>query len=287
MRTASVARRNLTGICAKRLELNRFSATIDRIVAFVMSVRDRMAAIRVRQPAEAPGFLEGSVRAMNSTTLTASDRQSDRLVFSPCWDSPALRGIKRIMDVVGSALLLLVLSPFLVVIAILVKLSSDGPVFYRWYVAGEGGHPFMSYKFRSMYANADQIKAQLAHLNEMRGPAFKITGDPRITPLGRWIRRYSLDELPQLYSVLKGDMALVGPRPPLVNEYELFTPYQKQKMSVRPGLTCLWQVNGRNRINDYDDWVRLDLEYIRTWSIWLDIRILLKTIREVLRGSGK
>jgi len=145
----------------------------------------------------------------------------------------------------------------------------------------------MSFKFRSMYANADQIKAQLAHLNEMLGPAFKITDDPRITPLGRWIRRYSLDELPQLYSVLKGDMTLVGPRPPLVNEYELFTTYQKQKMLVRPGLTCLWQVNGRNRINDYDDWVRLDLEYIRTWSIWLDIRILFKTVGEVLRGSGK
>ncbi len=224
---------------------------------------------------------------MNSATLAAYDRDSDRLVFSPHWSSSAQRGIKRAMDVVGSALLLIVLSPLLLVIAILVKASSDGPVFYRWYVAGEGGYPFMSFKFRSMYANADQIKAQLAHLNEMLGPAFKITDDPRITPLGRWIRRYSLDELPQLYSVLKGDMTLVGPRPPLVNEYELFTTYQKQKMLVRPGLTCLWQVNGRNRINDYDDWVRLDLEYIRTWSIWLDIRILFKTVGEVLRGSGK
>lgn len=224
---------------------------------------------------------------MNSTTLAACDRDSDRLVFSPHWSSSAQRGIKRIIDVVGAGLLLLVLFPLLLVIAILVKLSSPGPIFYRWYVAGEGGHPFMSYKFRSMYANADEIKAKLAHLNEMRGPAFKITGDPRITPLGKWIRRYSLDELPQLYSVFKGDMALVGPRPPLANEYELFTPYQRQKMSVRPGLTCLWQVNGRNLINDYDDWVRLDLEYIRTWSLWLDIRILVKTVREVLRGSGK
>jgi lipopolysaccharide/colanic/teichoic acid biosynthesis glycosyltransferase len=231
--------------------------------------------------------LEGSVLAMNSATLTAFDRDSDRLVFSRHWSSSAQRRIKRTIDVVGSALLLLLLSPLLLAIAILVKLSSEGPVFYRWYVAGEGGRPFMSYKFRSMYANADQIKAQLAHLNEMRGPAFKITADPRITRVGKWIRRYSLDELPQLYSTLKGDMSLVGPRPPLVNEYEVFTPYQKQKMSVRPGLTCLWQVNGRNRINDYDDWVRLDLEYIRTWSLWLDFRILMKTVGEVLRGSGK
>jgi lipopolysaccharide/colanic/teichoic acid biosynthesis glycosyltransferase len=228
---------------------------------------------------------------MNLTNLLSPNIESSddckSLIFSRNWCSLAQRNTKRGMDVVGSAFLLLILSPLLLVIAILVKLSSRGPIFYRWYVAGEGGHPFMSYKFRSMYANADQVKAQLAHLNEMRGPAFKITGDPRITPLGRWIRRYSLDELPQLYSVLKGDMALVGPRPPLVNEYELFTLYQRQKMSVRPGLTCLWQVNGRNRINDYDDWVHLDLEYIRTWSLWLDIRILVKTVREVLRGTGK
>jgi lipopolysaccharide/colanic/teichoic acid biosynthesis glycosyltransferase len=228
---------------------------------------------------------------MNFTNLLSPNIESsdDRegLIFSPNWNSFTQRRIKRGMDVVGSAILLLILSPLLLVIAILVRLSSRGPIFYRWYVAGEGGHPFMSYKFRSMYADADQVKAQLAHLNEMRGPAFKITGDPRITTLGRCIRRYSLDELPQLYSVLKGDMTLVGPRPPLVSEYESFTPYQKQKMSVRPGLTCLWQVNGRNRINDYDDWVRLDLEYIRTWSLWLDVEILLKTAREVLRGSGK
>jgi lipopolysaccharide/colanic/teichoic acid biosynthesis glycosyltransferase len=228
---------------------------------------------------------------MNVTNLLSPNIESsddcEGLIFSRNWSSFAQRSIKRGLDVVGSALLLLILSPLLLVMAILVRLSSRGPIFYRWYVAGEGGHPFMSYKFRSMYANADEVKAQLAHLNEMRGPAFKITGDPRVTPLGRWIRRYSLDELPQLYSVLKGDMALVGPRPPLVNEYEFFTPYQKQKMSVRPGLTCLWQVNGRNRINDYDDWVRLDLEYIRTWSLWLDVAILLKTAREVLRGSGK
>jgi len=211
----------------------------------------------------------------------------DRLVFSRHWNSPVLRATKRAIDVVGSGLLLLLLSPVFAVLALLVKFSSPGPVLYRWYVAGKEGCPFMSYKFRSMYENADIVKAQLKHLNEMRGPAFKITSDPRITPLGRWIRRHSLDELPQLYSVLIGDMSLVGPRPPLVNEYELFTPFQMQKMAVLPGLTCLWQVSGRNRISDYDDWVRLDLEYIRTWSPWLDLKIILKTVREVLRGSGK
>jgi lipopolysaccharide/colanic/teichoic acid biosynthesis glycosyltransferase len=230
---------------------------------------------------------------MNSSGLLpynigSDDESSENLVsFSPAWSSRVQRAIKRAMDVIGSMVLLVLLFPLFLVLAFLVKRSSPGPIFYRWYVAGEGGRPFMSYKFRSMYANADEVKAQLAHLNEMRGPAFKITGDPRITPLGKWIRKYSLDELPQLYSVLKGDMSLVGPRPPLVNEYEIFTSRQKQKMLVKPGVTCLWQVNGRNRISDYDDWVRLDLEYIRTWSLWLDVRILLKTVAAVVHGSGK
>jgi len=191
------------------------------------------------------------------------------------------------MDILGSGFLLILLCPFFLLLALLVKLSSPGPVLYRWYIAGRRGRPVNSYKFRSMYTNADEIKAQLAHLNEMRGPAFKLTGDPRVTPIGKWIRKYSLDELPQLYSVLKGDMSLVGPRPPLVNEYEMFTPYQKQKLAVQPGLTCLWQVNGRNKISDYDDWVRLDLEYIRTWSVWLDLKILAKTFPAVVLGSGK
>ncbi len=210
-----------------------------------------------------------------------------RVVFSPNWSSPIQLGFKRTVDVIGSAFFLIVLCPLFLVLAVLVKLSSPGPILYRWHVAGKNGNPVISYKFRSMYTNADEIKAKLAHLNEMRGPAFKITDDPRVTPIGKFIRKYSLDELPQLYTVLTGKMSLVGPRPPLVNEYERFTPYQTQKMSVKPGLTCLWQVNGRNQISDYDDWVRLDLEYIRRWSPLLDFKILLKTAAEVARGSGK
>lgn len=191
------------------------------------------------------------------------------------------------MDIFGSTSLLLLLLPVLAVVAVLVKLSSVGPVLYRWRVVGQGGRPFTSYKFRSMYINADEIKTELEHLNEMQGPVFKMAHDPRITPLGRWIRKYSLDELPQLFSVLKGDMSLVGPRPPLATEYARFSLFQKQKMSVRPGLTCLWQVNGRNEVKAFDDWVNLDLEYIRKWSVWLDITILLKTCVVVVRGSGR
>jgi lipopolysaccharide/colanic/teichoic acid biosynthesis glycosyltransferase len=194
---------------------------------------------------------------------------------------------KRALDLLGSAILLLILSPFLLSFALLVKLTSRGPVLYRWRVVGKGGRPFVGYKFRSMIANADELQPELLAQNEMTGPVFKLTRDPRVTKLGAWLRRYSLDELPQFYSVLKGDMSLVGPRPPLATEYAQFTDYQKQKLAVKPGITCLWQVSGRNRVSDFDEWVGLDLEYIRNWSLGLDLKILLKTAREVCIGSGR
>lgn len=191
------------------------------------------------------------------------------------------------MDITVSAFLLTALFPLLLALAALVKLTSRGPAFYRWRVVGWHGLRFVSYKFRSMVVHADDLKPQLLRQNEMTGPVFKLTRDPRITPLGRWMRRYSLDELPQLYSVLMGDMSLVGPRPPLETEFAQFTGFQRQKLAVKPGITCLWQVRGRNRVHDFDDWVRLDLDYIRTWSLALDIRILARTVVEVVQGSGK
>ena len=194
--------------------------------------------------------------------------------------------VKRLVDIVGSGSLLLATSPLLGAIALAVKLSTPGPVFYRWQVVGQGGHPFTGYKFRTMVVNADELKAQLAAANEMTGPVFKMRDDPRITPIGRFLRKYSLDELPQLWSVLKGDMSLVGPRPPLQTEYAQFTDWQKQKLSVKPGMTCLWQVSGRNDIRDFDEWVRLDLDYIRNWSLWLDLKILVETIPAVIRARG-
>ncbi len=206
---------------------------------------------------------------------------------SPNWRRPFLVGCKRALDVGVSALLLLMLAPLFAVLAAMVKLTSQGTVFYRWPVVGQGGRPFTGYKFRSMYSNADDLKAQLEPLNEMSGPVFKVTNDPRVTTVGAWMRRYSLDELPQLWSVLRGQMSLVGPRPPLVAEYERFTDFQQQKLAVKPGITCLWQINGRNEIHDFDEWVKLDLEYIRRWSPWLDVQILVKTVSVVLAGSGK
>jgi lipopolysaccharide/colanic/teichoic acid biosynthesis glycosyltransferase len=207
--------------------------------------------------------------------------------FSPHWGSLFLLGCKRGCDTVVSALLLFLFSPLLLLLAGAVKLTSPGPVFYPWQVVGKGGRRFTGYKFRSMCANADELRAQLTPLNEMQGPVFKLTNDPRVTKFGSWMRRYSLDELPQLYSVLKGDMSLVGPRPPLVSEYLQFNEYQKQKLAVQPGITCLWQVSGRNEINDFDEWVKLDLDYIRRWSLKLDLWILFRTVREIFVGSGK
>jgi lipopolysaccharide/colanic/teichoic acid biosynthesis glycosyltransferase len=208
-------------------------------------------------------------------------------VVSAGWHNPTRLASKRALDVLGSASMLLMLSPLFLTLAVLVKLTSRGPVFYRWRVVGKGGRPFVGYKFRSMTPNADDCKPELLAQNEMTGPVFKLTQDPRVTKLGAWLRRYSLDELPQLYSVLKGDMSLVGPRPPLETEYAQFTDYQKQKLAVNPGITCLWQVSGRNRVSDFNEWVALDLEYIRTWSLGLDLKILLKTAREVCIGSGR
>jgi lipopolysaccharide/colanic/teichoic acid biosynthesis glycosyltransferase len=211
----------------------------------------------------------------------------EAMFLSPHWRNPFLVGCKRAIDTIVSGAMLVVSAPLFLVLACAVKLTSRGPVFYRWKVVGKGGEPFLGYKFRSMYENADDLKAQLQPRNEMRGPVFKLTDDPRVTPLGRWMRHYSLDELPQLWSALKGDMSLVGPRPPLATEYAQFTDFQKLKLTVKPGITCLWQVNGRNNVKDFDEWVKLDLEYIRNWSLWLDIKILLKTFTAVLAGTGE
>lgn len=213
--------------------------------------------------------------------------QYSKVEFSPAWSNSAKLTSKRVIDVVLSFTAMLLLTPLYLALAIAVKLTSQGPVFYAWRVVGRGGRPFTGRKFRSMCANADDLREQLTPLNEMQGPVFKLTNDPRITKLGAWMRRYSLDELPQLYSVLKGDMSLVGPRPPLLSEYARFNDYQKQKLAVKPGITCLWQINGRNEVKDFDEWLKLDLEYIRCWSLKLDLSILLRTAREVFAGSGK
>ena len=201
-------------------------------------------------------------------------------------DSGALF-LKRLIDAGVAAILLVLLSPVFLLIALAIKVTSPRErIFYRWRVIGYQGRPFTGYKFTTMVADADQQKSELQHLNEMTGPVFKIKNDPRITPLGRILRKFSLNELPQLWSVLIGDMSLVGPRPAGSREIGGYEDWHKRKLSFRPGITCLWQVRGRNTISDFDDWVRMDLEYIDNWSLWLDTRILIKTAWVVVKGSG-
>ena len=194
---------------------------------------------------------------------------------------------KRSLDIVGSGLLLLILSPVLIAVALAVKLSSPGPVFYPWRVLSRNGRPFTGYKFRTMVRDAEAMLPELRKQNEMLGPVFKIRKDPRITRVGRFLRKYSLDELPQLWSVLKGDMSLVGPRPMFRHEYQDFELWQMRKLSVKPGMTCLWQVRGRNTIRDFKEWALLDLCYVDTWSLWLDLKILAATVVAVARGTGR
>jgi lipopolysaccharide/colanic/teichoic acid biosynthesis glycosyltransferase len=198
----------------------------------------------------------------------------------------ARRAVKRVLDVAGSVFGLLILSPLLAAIAAAVWLDSGRPIFYGWQVVGRGGRPFTGYKFRTMVRDAERMQAQLADKNEMRGPVFKMRYDPRITRIGRFLRRFSLDELPQLWSVLTGDMSLVGPRPPLETEWARFKPWQRRKLAVTPGLTCLWQVSGRTDIADFDRWAALDIEYIERWSLRLDGWILWRTVWAVLAGRG-
>jgi exopolysaccharide biosynthesis polyprenyl glycosylphosphotransferase len=193
--------------------------------------------------------------------------------------------VKRGIDVVGAGLFLAAFSWLYGLIALAVKLSSRGPIFFRQTRVGLNGRRFTFYKFRSMVPDAEARRAELIHLNEMDGPVFKIKRDPRITRVGRFLRKFSLDELPQMWNVLRGDMSLVGPRPPIPSEVESYEGWQRRRFSVKPGLTCLWQVSGRNEIG-FRRWMELDLEYIDTWSLALDLKILLKTVPVVMMGKG-
>jgi len=199
---------------------------------------------------------------------------------------PGARRLKRVFDVVSAGAGLLVLAPFLAAVAVAIKAGSRGPVFFRQQRVGMHGRPFGMLKFRSMVVDAEARRAALEAQNEHReGPVFKITHDPRITRVGRFIRKFSIDELPQLWNVLRGEMSLVGPRPPIPAEVVKYDAWQRRRLSVVPGLTGLWQVSGRNHIS-FDQWMRLDLQYIDNWSLRLDLALLGRTIPVVLTGRG-
>jgi len=195
--------------------------------------------------------------------------------------------IKSIIDRVGAFILLLVMAIPMAIVALIIRSASKGPVIFRQRRAGRFGKPFVMYKFRSMTDDAEMRRAELEPFNQMRGPVFKVESDPRITPIGHWLRRTSFDELPQLANVLKGEMSLVGPRPLPLYEVEKFeNTAQRRRLSVKPGLTSLWQISGRNKVRDFRDWVQLDLDYIDRWSLGLDFKILLRTVPAVILGLG-
>ena len=193
--------------------------------------------------------------------------------------------IKTVLDYLGAIACLCLLFPAMLMAACAVKLTSQGPVFFKQIRCGLNGRKFMIYKFRTMYSNAEDIKDSLFMLNEQDGPAFKIKNDPRVTFIGSFLRKTSIDELPQLFNVLRGQMSLVGPRPPLPSEVEQYKPWHRRRLSMKPGLTCIWQTKARNKM-DFETWMKLDLEYIDNWSIILDIKILFMTIPTVLRMTG-
>jgi exopolysaccharide biosynthesis polyprenyl glycosylphosphotransferase len=220
---------------------------------------------------------------------TSLDRFYGRpvLVFRCGTETSWARLIKQMMDFAGALVILVIWSPVMLATALVIKLTSRGPVLFRQERAGLNGKPFVMYKFRSMVTNAEQLKHELERLNEMSGPVFKVTNDPRVTKVGRWLRKTSFDEFPQLFNVLRFEMSLVGPRPLPVDEVKRFDDVShRRRLSVRPGLTCTWQVSGRSDVKDFKDWVRMDLEYIDNWSLWLDITILWRTIWVVLLGKG-
>lgn len=207
------------------------------------------------------------------------------LAYSPVRHAPELLSVKRGIDVLLSVVGIILTGPILLLCALAIKFSSPGPVIFRQRRSGLNGREFHMFKFRTMEHGAEERQAELTAFNEVSGPVFKIANDPRVTPVGRFLRRWSLDELPQLFNVLRGEMSIVGPRPPLPAEVSRYDRWQRRRLSMRPGLTCLWQVKGRHRIG-FDEWMKLDLYYIDHWSLKLDFLILCRTITTVLSGSG-
>ena len=256
-------------VACPRSKLDGFLPVVDRATA---------AGVPITLLSDIFGDLLPAPRVERFGTLPA-------LSFAPVHHPPAALAVKRLLDIAGASLGLLLAAPILAAAALAIKSSSPGPVLFRQVRCSLHGRHFVMPKLRTMALEAEGRREELEARNEMDGPVFKIREDPRVTRIGRLLRRTSLDELPQLWSVLKGDMSLVGPRPPLPVEVAAYRTFERRRLSMRPGLTCLWQVSGRNEIG-FEDWVRLDLEYIDTWSLAGDLRILARTLPAVLTGRG-
>ena len=267
------------------------NTVVDEIVIFspLRSQYDRIAAII--EIAEAQGIIirfgsnPFALKIGRSVVDQVGDVALSTIQTGSMYGHPSL-GAKTVLDFVISAVAVLLLSPLLAVVAILIKKDSPGPVLFAQERLGLNKRRFRIYKFRTMRQDAEQIQSELEDKNEMDGPVFKIKDDPRITPFGKWLRNSSIDELPQLFNVLKGDMSLVGPRPLPVRDFNGFnSDIHRRRFSVKPGITCLWQISGRNNIS-FDKWMELDMNYIDHWSFWLDLKILIKNIPAVLTRNG-
>lgn len=226
-----------------------------------------------------------SVNESSGTVLNDMTPEQEK-TYTPPKEKPVYDFFKRVFDLVMATFALIVLSPVFLIVAIAIKREDGGCVFYKQTRLTKGCKEFGMYKFRSMIPNADQKLDELMDRNEMNGPAFKIADDPRITKVGKFIRRTSIDELPQLVNIIKGEMSIIGPRPPLPREVEQYTPYQLHRLDVKTGLACYHEVEGRSEANDFDQWVEADLRYIRERSMLTDIKIIFKTIKVVLKGDG-
>lgn len=218
-------------------------------------------------------------------TLSSQARRTDGPSDFPLDRSAAYAFLKRTFDLVAGGFVLLLLVPVFPLIALMIKLDSRGPVFYKQDRVGEGERIFKFFKFRSMHDRADERLTELAERNEQDGPVFKMEADPRITSVGRFLRRSSLDEIPQILNVIRGDMSIVGPRPPLPAEVARYQPWHRRRLEIKPGITCLWQISGRSQIG-FEEWMRLDMEYLRTRSLRTDLLIFLKTIPAVIARKG-
>lgn len=264
------------------------SVVVDAVIIFSQGLTTETTTALVRQ-CETEGieawlladFLQSSIATVSLDDIAGEPM----LIYSSTAQSSWALMFKRLLDVVLAVLAIIVLAPLFLGIMLAIRLTSPGPIFFQQLRSTLRGRQFRMYKFRTMVPDAEKFRAQLIELNEVSGPVFKIKDDPRVTRVGRWLRRYSLDELPQLWNVLKGDMSIVGPRPPIPAEVAEYESWQRRRLSMRAGCTCLWQISGRNHL-PFEEWMRLDLKYIDTWSLGLDFQIMLKTFGTILRGTG-
>jgi exopolysaccharide biosynthesis polyprenyl glycosylphosphotransferase len=269
----TILRDNIVDEVLVTLPIKSFYSEIEKIIADCEKV-----GVEVKIPAD---FF--SQRIARSSMCNYYDYECIDFFTSPQMSLQLVA--KRIIDMVLSSLVLILFSPLFLVVAVLIKVTSVGPVFFLQPRLGYNGRIFKCIKFRTMVENAHQLRSTLFQCNEMDGPAFKIRNDPRVTKVGRFLRRSSIDELPQLINVIRGEMSLVGPRPPIMEEVQCYRLEDRRRLSMRPGITCLWQVGGRNNI-PFDKWMEMDRSYIDKWSLWLDLKILAKTITAVIKGEG-